>query len=248
MKKNFPYIITAGLTVALASASSDGAHWSYAGHTSPEHWGDLTPEFYMCKEGKNQTPINIHTDTAYAATLKPIQFHYYAASNEVVNNGHSEQVNIQPGSYLVVDGTKFDLKQFHFHAPSENTINGRSFPLEAHFVHLDKEGNIAVVALMFEYGKPNEVLEKIWSIMPDKEGKRPLKISGDDIKNLLPKNKSYYRFNGSLTTPPCSEGVRWYVLKTPVEISKDQVEKFAKIMKHPNNRPVQPINARMILK
>ncbi len=248
MKKYFAFVLAGALGVTVAVASEHSVHWGYTGEGAPEHWGDLTPEFHMCKEGKNQTPIDIRTVDAYKTTLEPIQFHYYAPSEEVANNGHSEQVNIQPGSYIVVDGIKFDLKQFHFHTPSENTIDGRYFPLEAHFVHLDKDGNIAVVALMFEYGKPNEVLEKIWSTMPENVGKKSLTLSGDDIKKLLPKDRSYYRFNGSLTTPPCSEGVRWLVLKTPVEVSKEQVQKFAEIMEHPNNRPVQPINARVILK
>ncbi|WP_456458531.1 carbonic anhydrase [Nitratifractor sp.] len=248
MKKSFTILLAGALCVTIATASEHSIRWGYTAEGAPEHWGDLAPEFYMCKEGKNQAPIDILIDKAYATTLKPIQFHYYAASNEVLNNGHTEQVNIQSGSYIVVDGMKFELKQFHFHTPSENTINGRSFPLEAHFVHLDKEGNIAVVALMFEYGNSNKVLEKIWSVMPEKEGKKSLTLSGDDIEKLLPKDRSYYRFNGSLTTPPCSEGVRWFVLKTPVKVSREQVEKFAKIMKYPNNRPVQPINARVILK
>ncbi len=148
---------------------------------------------------------------------------------------------------IILHDMIFLLKQFHFHTPSENRIHGKSFPLEAHFVHIDKDGNIAVVAVMFEDGKENKSLAKIWDKMPIKEGKESKLNLKDIASELLPKNMAHYHFNGSLTTPPCTEGVRWIVLKNPVNVSKEQVTKFLNVMKHTNNRPIQPINARVIV-
>ncbi len=248
MNRYFKPIIACAISLSFAVASEHTIHWGYSGHGGPEHWGELSGDYQMCMLGKNQSPIDIRTKKAYKTHLKPIKFYYATATKDVVDNGHTEQVDIEPGSYIVVDGIKFELKQFHFHTPSENRINGKSYPLEAHFVHADEHGNLAVLALMFKYGKANKVLEKIWKTMPEKEGKKALTMNAKDVKHLLPKKRDYYRYNGSLTTPPCSEGVRWLVLKHPVSVSKAQVEKFAKIMGHHNNRPVQPLNARVILK
>ena len=237
------------LNALVAAAGEHTIHWGYTGHGGPEHWGELSDDYKMCMLGKNQSPIDLRTDSAFKTELPPIIFSYHAGVSEIVDNGHTEEVDINPGSYIMLDGIKFELKQFHFHTPSENTINGRYYPLEAHFVHVDNAGNIAVLALMFEYGKKNETLERMWRKLPEKAGEKVgCSMTSADVMALLPKDKSYYRFNGSLTTPPCSEGVRWLVLKTPVTVSEDQVQKFAKIMGHANNRPVQPLNARVILK
>jgi carbonic anhydrase len=165
-----------------------------------------------------------------------------------VNNGHSIQVNYNAGSTITVHGKAFELQQFHFHSPSENTIEGQSFPLEAHFVHADQKGNLAVIAVMFTSGTKNAELGKVWEQMPNRAGeKRPLpKSINADL--LLPKSRDYYRFNGSLTTPPCSEGVWWLVMKSSPTVSEEQIKKFTQTMGFPNNRPLQPINARVILK
>ena len=238
-------------TVALAISSSTlmanekGLHWGYTGHNSPASWASLSPDNKMCGLGKNQSPINIKTTLHIA--LDEIKIQYNGSSKNVIDNGHTIQVNMDKDNNIVLDGVKYNLKQFHFHTPSENRIDGKAFPLEAHFVHLDKDGNIAVVALMFEEGKENKELSKIWNKMPTKEGDtNELKLK-DIASNLLPKNMEHYHFNGSLTTPPCTEGVKWIVLKTPVNISKEQVEQFLHTMHHANNRPVQPINARVII-
>lgn len=221
-------------------------HWGYTGHGSPEKWAELSPKNSMCGVGKNQSPINVVS--SLDAQLDAIALDYKTASIDVVNNGHTIQVNIANGSTLVVDNITFSLKQFHFHTPSENHIEGKSFPLEAHFVHLDKDNNIAVLALMFEEGAENVALAKIWSKMPQNADEKTTLELADIANALLPANRDYYRFNGSLTTPPCTEGVRWLVLKTPVTISKAQVEKFLHTMHHPNNRPIQAENARVIIK
>ena len=250
MKKITSTLLSTSVALALLSslsmAKGSDAHWGYTGHDNPANWGELSPKYKMCSMGKNQSPINV--TTSLDADLEVLRPKYGSNSKEILNNGHTIQVNVEAGSTLKVDGITFELKQFHFHTPSENHIDGKSFPLEAHFVHLDKEGNIAVLAVMFEEGEENKALSYVWEKMPKGvDTKSALKLSGIS-EALLPKNKDYYRFNGSLTTPPCSEGVRWLVLKTPVSISKAQVEAFLHIVRHPNNRPIQATNARVIVK
>ncbi|MFD2273331.1 carbonic anhydrase [Undibacterium arcticum] len=158
------------------------------------------------------------------------------------------QINYAAGSSVTVDSIRFELKQFHFHAPSENLINGKSYPMEAHLVHADKDGNLAVIAVMFKEGAENKALSKIWPLMPKDAGETNALSSPVAAAALLPAKRDYYRFNGSLTTPPCSEGVRWLVMKQPITVSKAQVEAFSHVMHHPNNRPVQAVNSRTVLK
>ena len=235
-----------GLLLLSGSAiSATGPHWEYSGEAGPENWAKLSPEYSACA-GKNQSPINL---TGFIdANLKPIAFNYKGNSAEILNNGHTIQVNALAGSSITVDGIQFDLKQFHFHAPSENLINGKSYPLEAHLVHADKDGNLAVVAVMMSAGKANKALGKAWQQMPKKEGEKLALSEKVSALDLLPKSRGYYRFNGSLTTPPCSEGVRWLVMKQAQSASKEQIAAFTQVMHHPNNRPVQAVSARTILK
>ncbi len=167
---------------------------------------------------------------------------------EIENNGHTIQVNFPAGSSLNLDGHVYTLKQFHFHTTSENTIDGKSFPLEGHFVHADDKGNLAVVAVMFDQGSANSDLAQLWQSMPMKANEKVQMQKAFNAAQLLPKEQTYYRFNGSLTTPPCTEGVTWLVLKTALTISAEQVAQFEKAVGGHNNRPVQPINARPILK
>ncbi len=243
MKKTATFVLMFMLVTASAFA---GAHWGYTGHEGPMFWGSLDPAYEMCAKGKNQAPIDLKG--FIEAELPPIPYADNGSWANIVNNGHSIQVNVNEGSTIKIDGITFKLVQFHFHSPSENLIEGKSFPMEAHFVHADDKGNLAVVALMFEYGPKNEIIEKLWAKMPENAGGKASLEPAFKPYQLLPANKDYYRFNGSLTTPPCSEGVRWIVLKTYATVSKDQVEKFTHVMHHPNNRPVQPVNARPILK
>lgn len=242
-KKHLLSALTA-LCVSSSALAGSHAHWSYSGETGPEHWGELDPAFAACSAGKNQSPIDL--SGFIEADLPAIGFDYASASREILNNGHTVQVNMTPGSTITVDGQTFELKQFHFHAPSENHINGKSFPMEAHFVHADAAGNLAVVAVMFEEGAENPSLQTAWDHMPAHEDEdHPL--PGLSAADLMPADKDYDRFNGSLTTPPCTEGVRWLVLKTPITASKAQIEQFSHVMHHANNRPVQSVNARPVL-
>jgi carbonic anhydrase len=230
---------------AAPNAAPHAAHWAYDGAEGPDHWGDMEAKFSICSAGKNQSPVNL-TDFV-KADLAPLKFDYQATGNQVLNNGHTIQVNYAPGSTLTLKGHSYELKQFHAHAPSENQINGKNFAMEVHFVHADANGSLAVVAVMFEEGKANAELEKAWKAMPHDADQKVILKENVLGTALMPEDKAYYRFNGSLTTPPCTEGVTWLVLKTPVTASKEQIDNFAHVMHHHNNRPVQAINARVIL-
>ena len=223
---------------------TEHAHWGYQGDTAPAHWSGLDDQFSLCGTGVNQSPINLTEMTS--ARLADIHPAYARGGTEVLNNGHTIQVNYSNGSSLDIDGKTFALKQFHFHSPSENTINGEHFPMEAHLVHAADDGSLAVVAIMFREGEFNSELEKAWSQMPQQAGEKQLLKKPVNVQALMPEDLDYYRFNGSLTTPPCSEGVRWLVLKQPVTASAQQLETFRSVMGHPNNRPVQPLNARQV--
>jgi carbonic anhydrase len=247
MKKgSIGLLVIAGLCMASIVFAGEKAHWSYSGHEGPEHWGEMDPKYSICSTGKNQSPVNL--TGMVESTLSPIAVNYQAGGTEVLNNGHAIQVNYKPGSTITVNGHAFELKQFHFHSPSENTIEGVSYPMEAHFVHADKDGNLAVIAVMYKEGEKNAELEKAWAHMPEHSGESHALAESVDANILLPQDRAYYRFNGSLTTPPCSEGVLWLVMKSSHTASKEQIEKFTHAMHHPNNRPVQPVNARAILK
>lgn len=244
--KKFVGTVLAATLLGGAAAYAEGPHWTYSGHEGPEHWGELDPTYELCGKGKNQTPIDL---TGFIeAKLPPIAFDYKGAATEILNNGHTVQANFAVGDTITVSGHTFTLKQVHFHTPSENLIEGQSFPLEGHLVHADADGNLAVVAVMYKEGAPNPALAKLWSQMPEQAGEhKPLEVQVV-ASELLPAKHDYFRFNGSLTTPPCSEGVWWLVMKKPATISKEQVEQFAHVMHHPNNRPVQNVNARPVLR
>ena len=226
------------------------SHWGYTGHEAPQNWAELNPKYKMCGMGVNQSPIDIKNSVSVQSSgLETIGFNYHADASAVINNGHTIQVNVDSHSSINIDGEHFSLKQFHFHTPSENEINGRSFPLEAHFVHSTAEGKLAVVGVLFELGEPNKALKTIWDAMPKEANKqKSISLSAKNIEALLPSKREYYYFNGSLTTPPCTEGVKWMVLKNYQTISKEQVTQFEKVLGHSNNRPTQPINARRVLK
>lgn len=246
--KKFLLGLAAISTFGFASVvmAGSGAGWGYTGNTGPDYWGDLADAYKICKTGKNQSPIDIQS---YLKTpdASPIAFSYNTSPTAILNNGHTIQVNVASGSGIHVEGKYFELKQYHFHTPSENLIDGQSFPMEVHFVHADSAGNLAVIGVMFELSGVNPELAELWQHMPQNAGDQNL-LSGvaSNLINLMPTDQSFYRFNGSLTTPPCSEGVRWFVMKNAVQVSADQVEQFLDVMHHPNNRPVQPINARII--
>jgi carbonic anhydrase len=238
------------LLVALLTVVSTGAaraqHWGYSGEAGPENWAKADAKYAMCATGRNQSPIDLAG--FIEADLKPLKFSYKPGASEILNNGHTVQINYAAGSSLTADGRTFELKQFHFHSPSGNKIQGKQFPLEGHLVHADKDGNLAVVAVMFQEGASNPLLAKLWQAMPAKAGEKGTLPAGLSVTEMLPKEREYYRFNGSLTTPPCSEGVWWLVMKKPATVSKAQVDRFSKTLGFANNRPLQPLNARAVLR
>jgi carbonic anhydrase len=227
-----------------SGAWADDAHWAYTGHAGPSEWGTMSPEFSVCKLGKFQSPIDIRG--AKPADLPAIKFDYKPSALKIIDNGHTIQVNYAPGSSIDVGGVRYELLQFHFHKPSEEKINGKAHAMVAHLVHKNAEGKLAVVAVLLDKGGASELIDTLWKNIPPEKGKENVIGSTTiDVAKLLPDTRDYYTFQGSLTTPPCSEGVTWFVLKTPVKIADAEIAAFGKI--YPlNARPVQPLNGRSI--
>jgi len=237
--------LCAATTLAYAvQVQAEGKHWAYAGHGGPAEWGTLDPAFETCKLGKNQSPIDVRG--AKAADLPAIKFDYKPSALKVIDNGHTIQVNYAPGSSIEVGGARYELLQFHFHKPSEEKIDGKSHAMVAHLVHKGADGKLAVVAVLLDKGGASPTIDAIWKNLPKEKEKEVTVASVTiDAAKLLPETRGYYAFQGSLTTPPCSEDVRWMVLKTPVKIAEGEIAAFGKI--YPMNaRPTQPLNGRPI--
>ncbi|XZG69877.1 carbonic anhydrase [Chitinibacteraceae bacterium HSL-7] len=240
-----------GLTLALTLASAAtfaGTGWSYEGETGPAHWGDLSPAYAACKTGLEQSPVDL--GAAREGIDQPeIKLNYKPQNLTVKNNGHAVQVDFDNSSKLKVGKDSYRLLQFHFHTGSEHTVNGRQYPLEAHFVHINDAGQLAVFGVMFEEGEANSELAKIIPHVPAEKGEvvvegkklNALKLIGDDSA------EEYYTYSGSLTTPPCSEGVRWMVSEEVQTASAEQIEVLKHAVHGNNARPVQPLNARSLL-
>jgi carbonic anhydrase len=244
----FHTVVSLGLAISatcIGTASQGAEHWTYSGtHSGPAEWGALSPDFVACKVGRHQSPIDIRS--AQAADLPAITFHYQPAPLALIDNGHTIQVNYAPGSWIDVDGARYDLVQFHFHKPSEEKIDGKSHAMVAHLVHKNAEGKLAVVAVLLDGGGANATIDTVWKNLP-KEKEKQVVVPGAtvDASALLPKDRGYYTFEGSLTTPPCSEDVKWLVLKEPNKIADAEIAEFGKI--YPMNaRPTQPTNGRSI--
>ncbi|MEA5598913.1 carbonic anhydrase [Rivularia sp. UHCC 0363] len=230
----------------LISASKEkGKAWGYIGDKGPDNWGNLSEDFYACQSGTSQSPVNL--ESAVDADLPELKISYQNAPLRIINNGHTIQVNYRPGSILTLDDEVYELLQFHFHNPSEHQVEGKALPMELHLVHKSKKGSLAVVGIFLKEGQENPTLQKIWSEIPmHKSNEKTISNININASDLLPKDKDYYRYFGSLTTPPCSETVNWIVLKQPVGISIQQLQKFAKVFPM-NARPVQQIERRFLL-
>jgi carbonic anhydrase len=219
--------------------------WDYSGSQGPSHWGDLKPEFAACREGHRQSPIDIRSPQR--VDLPAIEFDYRPSPLHIVDNGHTIMINYAPGSFIRVGGKQYELKQFHFHRPGEEEISGHAFEMEAHLVHADSDGNLAVVAVLLNKGSDNSLIHELWNDLPkEKEKEEVLENVHIDVAQLLPVSRGYYTFPGSLTTPPCSENVNWFVLKQPVTISGDEIEKFSHLYRN-DARPTQPLDGRVVL-
>ena len=234
-------------TLQKAIATSEGtSHWGYIGAGSPENWGDLSATYSACRAGLQQSPINLHN--SIHATLTTLDIRYQPIPLTILNNGHTIQVNSIAGNLIQVDGEEFELLQFHFHHPSEHTVEGESFPMEMHFVHVNTKGELAVLGIFLREGtEENAVLRSVWEAMPPKEAAATtIPDEQIDIAQLLPRDRSTFRYFGSLTTPPCSEIVKWIIFQDPIEVSSAQVAQFRDVFPL-NARPTQPLNRRFLL-
>jgi carbonic anhydrase len=236
--------ICSGLSQAFA-AESHGAHWGYDGKAGPEHWGDLEAEFKSCALGTQQSPIDIVD--AIPAEIGSIELSWRAVPLRIVNNGHTIQVNCEAGCTSRIAGTDYALLQFHFHHPSEHLVSGQGLPMEAHFVHKSSTGGLAVLGVFIRTGAVNDALAPVIAAMPLKQGPEQ-QVMGTMVmpKEMLPADLGYYRYHGSLTTPPCSEGVLWNVFREPIEASAAQIGRFAALFPM-DARPVQSLNQRFVL-
>jgi carbonic anhydrase len=244
---------TAPATREVAPAP-EAPHWSYEGETGPAHWSTLSTEWTPCGDGKSQSPIDIH-DTAKAelpalaedfdpASLKIIHHTHMA---DAIDNGHTIQVNYTEGDALSVGDEQFQLLQYHFHSPSEHTVAGNHYPMEMHLVHKSADGKLAVIGVFIEEGAHNAAFDPIWANLPTSKGvENHFQNVMVDVDDLLPAAKTSYRYDGSLTTPPCSEGVKWIVMTTPIQLDAQQIAAFRAVI-NGNNRPVQPLNGRSVV-
>ncbi|GGC86706.1 carbonic anhydrase [Undibacterium terreum] len=218
-------------------------HWSYEGEDGPLRWGKLNPTYAKCDSGDRQSPIDIRD--GLRVDLNPVTYDYKPSRFSVIDNGHTIQVAVGPGNYISLLGHIYELVQFHFHKPSEERINGKSFEMVVHLVHKDGDGKVAVVAVLLERGKAQGLIQTVWNNLPLEKNDPVQPLITLDVSQILPQQREYYTYMGSLTTPPCTEGVLWIVLKQPVEISSDQLAIFGRL--YPMNaRPVQKASGRVI--
>ncbi|MGG3799169.1 carbonic anhydrase [Metabacillus fastidiosus] len=233
------------------SNSEEEAHWSYEGESGPEHWGELDTANRACVNGTEQSPINIET-AGVKKNEEPqeLAIHYVPSIFSLENNGHTIQVNpvATANNSIVLGNDTYNLAQLHFHTPSEHQFDGKAFDMELHLVHKNKNDELAVLGLMIKEGKENPILKKAWDSLPKEQTTEDVDLKEPiDLANILPENKQSFRYNGSLTTPSCAEGVKWIVLEEPIEMSKEQIKRFQEIFPE-NNRPVQKLNDREIFK
>ena len=240
----FALLTTIGTTRAPAQDHGAAHHWGYDGAEGPSHWGDLESEFALCKNGRQQSPVDIRNSEK--TDLPTLQFDYKPSPLHIIDNGHTIMVNYAPGSFLGVGNKRYELKQFHFHRPSEEEVHGTRSEMVVHLVHADQEGNLAVVAVLLKKGADNPLVRELWNHLPERKGKEGIfeKVNVD-LTSLISTDGGYYTFSGSLTTPPCSEGVTWFVLKHSATVTADEIEQFGKRYEH-NARPIQPLNERVI--
>jgi len=231
-----------------ATESDDVPSWGYSGENGPENWGRLGPQFAMCELGKNQSPIDVKR-VRELSSAPEISVNYGEAPSELMHTGHSLKVKVPEGNSMTVGDASFELLQFHFHTPSEHHVEGEEFPIEAHFVHQNEDGELGVLGVMFEEGESNDQLADMLEEIPENEGDSVSLSDADiDTTGLLPDSKSAYLYGGSLTTPPCSEGVHWHLLTEPMTASSEQIEMMRSAVDEANDRPIQPVNARTVVK
>jgi len=248
-----PTVDKAGEPIAQAAAAHahghNKAHWGYTGMEAPQYWHQLSEEFALCGSGKNQSPIDLRDASAIGTQgLPDLDIRYRDVPLKVINNGHTVQVNYPLGSYIKIGGKRYELLQYHFHTPSEHQKEGFNYPMEVHLVHSDGNGNLAVIGVLFQEGQHNRYLDILLKRLPKEVGKQEIDTKyGLNPVHFIPNNTDFYKYSGSLTTPPCSEGVYWMVFKEPIEASVLQIQKMNEMMGE-NARPVNPLHSRALLK
>lgn len=226
--------------------AGEGHHWKYIGENGPAEWGKIDSANKSCSMGKRQSPIDINdSNVKKNKSLPDIMFSYVSAPLKILNNGHTIQMNYPKGSKISIGGNNYDLLQFHFHTPSEHAVKGRRTPLEVHFVNKSADGSLAVVGVLLNKGKKNSALAGMFSKLPKNETEVTVENQSINPIELIPKDKEYYTYSGSLTTPPCSEIVTWYVIKDQLEASEEQIKNFTKIFPM-NARPLQSLAQRIV--
>lgn len=233
---------TATPTEAAHAAAS--VHWSYEGEADPAHWGGLSPDYAACAAGTSQSPIDIVNPTAQ--DVANLEFHYQPTNAGIINNGHTIQVNYDAGNYVELGGVRYNLSQLHFHAPSEHAVNAKLAAAEMHLVHTSSDGKLAVVGVMIEAGAHNPAFDCFWSDLPASVGPVQQLSTQVNAAALLPAVQLAYRYAGSLTTPPCTEGVQWSVMVQPIQMSEAQLAAFTHLFDG-NTRPLQPLNGRTVI-
>ena len=240
-------LIVAAVLVPAGPRAQWKTHWTYEGPTGAEHWGDLDPEYAACKDGKEQSPIDIRNPRK--GQLPALRFEYKNGPLKIINNGYTAvRVNYAPGNgnLLIVGDKRYELTQFHFHHPSEESVHGKRYDMVIHLMHESTDGKVAGVAVLLKAGRANVTVQQLWQYMPQTPGKDEV-IAGVEVnpRGLLPPDTSYYTYKGSLTAPPCTEGVTWFVLRNPLDISADEIGAFAALYPH-DIRPPQRLNGRVV--
>jgi len=232
----------------VTSPAAATTNWGYIGKQGPEYWGKLSPDFQLCYTGKRQTPIDLQTANVKSIDNKnpeSLVVKYQPTPLNLINNGKTIQINYQPGSFIESDRQVYQLLQFHFHHPSEHRLNGEEYDMELHFVHRSQAGNLAVVGVFLKAGEFNPNLQTIWDALPQTQGEEKQAKDTINASSLLPTERRFLTYSGSLTTPPCSENVMWYVMETPIEVSSGQIAKFTQLFPD-NARPIQALNQRTV--
>ena len=235
-----PMLVAVSVSVVTAATP----HWEYSGERGPAHWGQLRRDYAVCDQGRRQSPIDI-VET-HKQKLPEIQFQYRSAPLRLVNDGHTVRVRVSNGSHIVLGQDRYTLQQLHFHVPGGDRIHGREYDMAAHYVHKSSSGRLAVVVVLFRQGGENAALAALWPKIPARaDGERLFPEFTLDPTQLLPAARGYYAYEGSLTAPPCTEGVYWMVLKQPLELSAGQLARYRKLFAD-NARPVQPLHGRVV--
>lgn len=231
--------------ILSADASEEAPHWEYAdeGDAGENNWGNIDPAYASCKDGREQSPIDlVNKDGVDIADIELAE--ETISPLPMVNNGHTIQVNATSTGGMTIDGKTYKLAQFHFHAPSEHTFDGLYAPLEVHLVHKSDDGNLAVLGILIKEGEENAALAPVFANIPAEKTEEPIEVEGSlDVMALIPENRTTFRYNGSLTTPPCTEGVLWNVFVDTIEASREQIRAYT-VVYNDTARQIQPLNER----